>query len=68
MAEYRKGEYNEYHCEIWCDDEFVGDVRTDDADKFVKLLNKQDKLIQGKNRLIKAYEEYFQCLKEDGEL
>ena len=44
---YVKGDYNQKHCEIKIDDgfgdefefELFGDVKTDDADKFLDLLN-----------------------------
>ena len=36
---YVKGDWNSEHCEIWFDDEYFGDVRTKDSDKFVELLN-----------------------------
>ena len=36
---YSKGDYNQDHCEIWEDGEYIGDVRTRDADTFIKLLN-----------------------------
>ena len=36
---FMKGDYNENHCEVWLDDEYIGDVRTSDANKFINLLN-----------------------------
>lgn len=39
MTKYTKGDYNQTYCEIWYDDEFIGDVRPKDADTFLKLLN-----------------------------
>ena len=39
MDKFVKGDYNTNHCELWVDDEWFGDVRTDDADKFIDLIN-----------------------------
>lgn len=39
MDKFVKGDYNTNHCELWIDDDYFGDVRTEDADKFVDLIN-----------------------------
>ena len=49
MSEKRfvKKDYNQNHCEIWDDDEYIGDVRTRDADKFIELINElNDEVIE----------------------
>ena len=37
--QFTKGDYNLEHCEIWLADEYIGDVRTRDADIFIEMLN-----------------------------
>lgn len=39
MDKFVKGDYNSDHCELLTDGEWFGDVRTDDADEFIKLIN-----------------------------
>ena len=33
------GDYNQNHCEVYDDEEYIGNVKTDDAEMFVDLLN-----------------------------
>ena len=54
MDKFVKGDYNTNHCELWVDDEWFGDVRTDDADKFIDLING---LIKENNELKKEVKE-----------
>ena len=38
--QFVKGDCNQNHCELYYGDEHFGDVRTSDADKFIRLLNR----------------------------
>lgn len=64
-----KGDYNQNHCELYYGEEHFGDVRTDDADKFIGLLNRlcqendelkfdKKQLYLGMSRRDKKYREF----------
>ena len=64
MKKYRTGDWSNNLCEIWFyddeydDEEYFGDVRTEDAGKIVKLLNEGEQLRHDANVLIQANKDY----------
>ena len=63
-AKFIKGDYNTNHCELWTDDDCFGDVRTEDADKFIDLINglieENEQLKQSKDNLYTFFIQWFE--------
>ena len=72
MSKYVKGDYTKCYediCEIWYEDNLYCIVRTDDADKIIRVLNENEQLKQFPVKLdnrIQKLKEDLKALKEMG--